>query len=111
MTAKCIILLLDGTWNDADLGSSDTNIVRLREIIARSLDDDSTPSPQAAASALTTGSDKKLVAPITFQDGAHLVFYEWGVGTVPCRDRVKGGSCCDGLAGNIRGAYELLSLI
>jgi uncharacterized protein (DUF2235 family) len=45
MTAKCIILLLDGTWNDADLGASDTNIVRLRAITARSLDHDSTLSP------------------------------------------------------------------
>ena len=35
--AKRIILLLDGTWNDADVGPFDTNIVRLREIIARSL--------------------------------------------------------------------------
>jgi hypothetical protein len=68
MTAKCIILLLDGNWNDADLGASDTNIVRLREIIARSLDHDSMLRPQAA-SALTT-SDQKLVAPRPFQDDA-----------------------------------------
>jgi len=34
--AKRIILLLDGTWNDADVGPFDTNIVRLRE--KRSLD-------------------------------------------------------------------------
>ena len=39
---KRIILLLDGTWNDADVGPIDTNIVRLREIIARSLDREST---------------------------------------------------------------------
>ena len=38
MAAKRIIMLLDGTWNDADLSASDTNIVRMREIIARSLD-------------------------------------------------------------------------
>jgi uncharacterized protein (DUF2235 family) len=35
MAAKRIILLLDGTWNDADLGASDTNIVRMREITAQ----------------------------------------------------------------------------
>jgi uncharacterized protein (DUF2235 family) len=104
VTAKCIILLLDGTWNDADLGASDTNIVRFREIIARSLDHDSTLSPHAA-SAL----DKKLVAPRTFQDVEHLVFYERGVGTGPFRDRIKGGSFGDGLAGNIRRAYKFLS--
>jgi len=34
---KRLILLLDGTWNDSDFGPSDTNIVRLREIIARTL--------------------------------------------------------------------------
>jgi uncharacterized protein (DUF2235 family) len=39
--AKRIILLLDGTWNDADVGPFDTNIVRLREIIALSLDSSS----------------------------------------------------------------------
>jgi Uncharacterized alpha/beta hydrolase domain (DUF2235) len=108
MTAKCIILLLDGTWNDADLGASDTNIVRLRDIIARSLDQDSTLIPQGA-SALTTGSAKKLVVPRTFQDVEHLVFYERGVGTGPFRDRIKGGSFGDGLAGNIRRAYKFLS--
>jgi hypothetical protein len=36
---KRIILLLDGTWNDADAKSAaDTNIVRFREIIAACLD-------------------------------------------------------------------------
>jgi hypothetical protein len=35
--AKRIILLLDGTWNDSDFGAQDTNIVRIREIIARTL--------------------------------------------------------------------------
>jgi uncharacterized protein (DUF2235 family) len=45
MAAKRIILLLDGTWNDADLGATDTNIVRMREIIAHSLDIRSTLIP------------------------------------------------------------------
>ena len=35
---KRIILLLDGTWNDSDFGKFDTNIVRIADIIARSLD-------------------------------------------------------------------------
>ena len=90
MPGKCIILLLDGTWNDADLGGSDTNIVRLRQIIARSLDRKSAPTPQVA-SALTTSSDQKLVTPRTFQNVEHLVFYERGVGTGPFLDRIKGG--------------------
>ena len=36
MSKKRLILLLDGTWNDADFGTHDTNIVRLRELIAAS---------------------------------------------------------------------------
>lgn len=40
MSKKRLILLLDGTWNDADSGTHDTNIVRLRELIAASLDTD-----------------------------------------------------------------------
>jgi hypothetical protein len=105
---KCIILLLDGTWNDADLGASDTNIVRLRQIIARSLDAKSKLVPKAI-NASTTSSDQRLVTGKTVQDVEHLVFYERGVGTGPLLDRIKGGSFGDGLAGNIRRAYKFLS--
>jgi uncharacterized protein (DUF2235 family) len=108
VTAKCIILLLDGTWNDADLGARDTNIVRLREIIARSLDAKSTLTPPSI-NPLTTNSNQKLVTGRTFQDIEHYVFYERGVGTGPLLDRIKGGSFGDGLAGNIRRAYKFLS--
>lgn len=59
MAAKRIILLLDGTWNDADLGASDTNIVRMREIIAHSLDVRSTVIPPGT-NALTASSDQKV---------------------------------------------------
>jgi uncharacterized protein (DUF2235 family) len=108
MVAKRIILLLDGTWNDADLGESDTNIVRMREIIARSLDAKSALIPHGT-NALTASSDQKVVTGRTFQDVEHLVFYERGVGTGPLLDRMKGGSFGDGLAGNIRRAYKFLS--
>ena len=108
MVAKRIVLLLDGTWNDADLGASDTNIVRMREIIARSLDVKSAIIPQGT-NALTASSDQKVVAGRTYQDLEHLVFYERGVGTGPLLDRIKGGSFGDGLAGNIRRAYKFLS--
>ena len=37
---KRLIFLLDGTWNDAEFGDKDTNIVRLREILAKSLEND-----------------------------------------------------------------------
>jgi Uncharacterized alpha/beta hydrolase domain (DUF2235) len=108
MAAKRIILLLDGTWNDADLGATDTNIVRMREIIAHSLDIRSTLIPQGT-NALTASADQKVVTGRTFQDVEHLVFYERGVGTGPLLDRIKGGSFGDGLAGNIRRAYKFLS--
>src|SRR5262249_27612985 len=108
MAAKCIILLLDGTWNDADLGTRYTNIVRLREIIARSLDVKSTLAHQVA-NATVPGANQKLVTGRTFQNVEYLVFYERGVGTGPLLDRIKGGSFGDGLAGNIRRAYKFLS--
>src|SRR5690242_9773798 len=108
MVAKRIIMLLDGTWNDADLGASDTNIVRMREIIARSLDVKSALVPQDT-NALLPNSGQKLVTGRTFQDLEHLVFYERGVGTGPLLDRIKGGSFGDGLGGNIRRAYKFLS--
>ena len=108
MAAKRIIMLLDGTWNDADLSASDTNIVRMREIIARSLDIKSALIPQGT-NALTSNSDQKVVTGRTFQDVEHLIFYERGVGTGPLLDRIKGGSFGDGLAGNIRRAYKFLS--
>jgi len=42
-----IILLLDGTWNEDEIGENDTNIVRLRELIANSLDPLETASPSS----------------------------------------------------------------
>jgi uncharacterized protein (DUF2235 family) len=105
---KRIILPLDGTWNDADVGPFDTNIVRLREIIAHSLDTSSN-STQHETPALGN-PPAKLVGGRTFQGQTeHLVFYERGVGTGPFLDRIKGGSFGDGLSGNIRRAYKFLS--
>ena len=106
--ARRIILLLDGTWNDADVGPFDTNIVRLREIIARSLD--SSSSVTQSESPAAENSTAKLVSGRTYQGQTeHLVFYERGVGTGPLLDRIKGGSFGDGLSGNIRRAYKFLS--
>jgi hypothetical protein len=107
--AKRIVLLLDGTWNDADVGPFDTNIVRLRELIGHSLDKLSSTAVQSGSSA-AEGPSAKLVSGRTFQGQTeHLVFYERGVGTGPLLDRIKGGSFGDGLSGNIRRAYKFLS--
>jgi hypothetical protein len=51
---KRIILLLDGTWNDSEAGDADTNIVRLRELILRSLDQ---PIVQSEAGPLEVSKD------------------------------------------------------
>ena len=104
---KQLILLLDGTWNDADFGPQDSNIVRMRDIINRSLDQNSDlHSPDAiphAASALTSSR--------SFQGAGveHLVFYERGVGTGPLFDVMGGAAFGDGLDDNIRRAYKFLS--
>jgi uncharacterized protein (DUF2235 family) len=77
---KTIILLLDGTWNDADSGDADTNIVRLRELIAK-----------------TTGTGTRR----------NVVLYQRGVGT-GWLNRVQGGAFGAGLSQNVRNAYRFL---
>jgi uncharacterized protein (DUF2235 family) len=112
---KRIVLLLDGTWNDAEAkGVADTNIVRLREIIAACLD----PTPIGEASeALTPASaaHQFSVTARSYSDGTtipgkqHLVFYERGVGTSGFLNAFGGGAFAVGLARNIRRAYIFLS--
>jgi len=101
---KRIILLLDGTWNDSDFGDSDTNIVRIGDIIARSLDPDQASDPNAdeAPAALVRARGFKG------NNIEHLVFYERGVGT-GALDRMSGGIVGLGLSGNVRRAYRILS--
>jgi Uncharacterized alpha/beta hydrolase domain (DUF2235) len=101
MAEKNIILLLDGTWNDADFGVRDTNIVRMRQIIAKSLDK---PSPHLAA---PMAAGKHIVDAGTYHGVEQIVFYERGVGTG--LDWLRGGALGDGLDNNIRRAYKFLS--
>jgi hypothetical protein len=104
---KRIILLLDGTWNDADRGPSDTNIVRLREVIAKCLrhrpvqNQGQFVSNQLSISAgsYSSGSDNI----------EHLIYYERGVGTGGFLDLYFGGAFGAGLSQNIRRAYRFLS--
>lgn len=103
--SKRIILLLDGTWNDADEGPADTNIVRLRERIAAFL----------ARSARGTSAPPTGASLQTFQmSGAgqgmtdNVVFYERGVGTSGFLDNLRGGAFGAGLDRNIRRAYTFL---
>jgi hypothetical protein len=101
---KRIILLLDGTWNDLDFGKFDTNIVRLSDIIAKSLDPGQAKEPGSKEEAVP------LVKARAFQGDnvEHLVFYERGVGT-NALDQLRGGIFGAGLAANIRRAYKILS--
>jgi uncharacterized protein (DUF2235 family) len=110
---KRIVLLLDGTWNDADAqGVADTNIVRLREIIASCLD--RTPI-RRGSEALTpaSGTQQFSVTSRNYSDGIapkeHLIYYERGVGTGGFLNSIAGGAFAVGLARNIRRAYTFLS--
>lgn len=106
MASKRIILLLDGTWNDQDVGLTDTNIVRMQQLIAKSL---AKVTPSLPRIALSSGSAQKLVRGFAPEgDRENFVFYERGVGT-GAFDRLSGGIFGDGLSGNVRRAYKFLS--
>jgi len=96
---KRIILLLDGTWNDPAAGDNDTNIVRLEDLIVRTLRETSTEN------AATLG---KLTHGYVTDGQENIVLYQRGVGT-GAFDRFKGGVLGIGLHDNIRRAYKFLS--
>ena len=101
---KRIILLLDGTWNDEDFGTADTNIVRLQEIIAKTL-----YKQEENKSKPPTVVEGDIVRPLNDEfNFDNIVLYQRGVGT-SWRDRYSGGVFGDGLDGKIRSAYEFLS--
>ena len=103
-----IILLLDGTWNDSDFGPFDTNIVRLRGLIASDSDaaDIKPPYEKVAASA-----PANMVTKPVSNARPNIVFYERGVGTGTLIDRLFGGAIGTGLEDNIRRAYKFLSFV
>jgi hypothetical protein len=105
---KRIILLLDGTWNDSEFGLTDTNIVRLREIISGSLTGNPKPiQDHARGPQLRPG--QRIASGRTSDDAVeNLVFYERGVGT-DAFDHFRGGAFGDGLERNVRRAYRFLS--
>ena len=101
MTRHRLILLFDGTWNDEATSAADTNIVRLQQVMADSLE---------RRSALLANPGR-LVAGRTAADQPdveNLVFYERGVGT-GALDRLRGGVFGEGLASRIRSGYRTLS--
>jgi hypothetical protein len=96
---KCIVLLLDGTWNDSETGDTDTNIVRLRELIIEGLD-------QGKASQST---GKSFVSERTFNNRPVMLYYDRGVGTGGFLDKYLGGALGAGLERGVRRAYRFLS--
>jgi hypothetical protein len=98
---KRIILLLDGTWNDIDAGPTDTNIVRMRELISRHL-------VRVSGHGHPGDDGGKKVHGYTKSGKEHIVYYERGVGT-GAFDRFRGGAFGEGLTQNIRHAYKFLS--
>jgi len=106
-TKRRLIVLLDGTWNEDESYDEDTNVVRLRNIIANGISDEFyvrrsiEEVNQSDSPAMEIGAKRYL-------DFDYLVFYERGVGTGPGLDRVTGGALGWGLEGNIRRAYKFL---
>ncbi len=99
---KRIVILLDGTWNDIDVGPYDTNIVRMRELISRHL-------VKVSGHGRTRHDDSnKKVHGYTKSGKEHIIYYERGVGT-GAFDRFKGGALGYGLPRNVRHAYKFLS--
>ena len=72
---KRIVLLLDGTWNDIDVGPYDTNIVRMRELISCHL------VKVAGHSRTHRDESHKKVHGYSKSGKEHIIYYERGVGT------------------------------
>lgn len=103
---KRIILLLDGTWNDSAASDNDTNIVRLEDLIVRTLRESSTEASGTMVDTVDTGD--KLAHGYVTDGKENIVLYQRGVGT-GALDRFKGGTLGLGLHDNIRRAYKFVS--
>ncbi len=100
MARKRIILLLDGTWNDIDKGPTDTNIVRLRNLISENIPNLNPPPIDESL--------KKVTGFRSNSGFENIVYYERGVGT-GAFDQFRGGAFGIGLGDNVRRAYKFLS--
>jgi hypothetical protein len=105
MKRRRIVLLLDGTWNDDEFGETDTNIVRLRQIISGTLTEP-LGTPQTGRK---HNSEGQVVSGKHYRGAEYIVFYKRGVGTGALLDRLWGGAFGEGLDRNIRQAYKFLS--
>jgi uncharacterized protein (DUF2235 family) len=108
-----LIVLLDGTWNDADEAGPATNIVYLRELLFWGLQrrfDRGATGDREDYDKLDEGHRKKAASGLIFDGFEHVVYYGRGVGTGGLVDRLKGGVLGFGLDQDIRRAYKFLSL-
>lgn len=86
-----LILLLDGTWNDPDTDDKDTNIVRLRNLLADGLSA-LFNVPISIKEVVENDSPSAELGIRSLGDFDYLFFYERGVGTGPGLDRLTGGA-------------------
>lgn len=107
-----LMVLLDGTWNDADEAGPATNIVYLRELLFWGLQRRFDRRMKADAEDYNKLDDdhrKKAASGLIFDGFEYIVYYGRGVGTGGFVDRVKGGVLGFGLDQDIRRAYKFLS--
>jgi hypothetical protein len=105
IVTKRIILLLDGTWNDAEDGAADTNIVRLRQEISRCL-----AKPASSVTSPGTVAEQTSVLTGARKGGRqNIILYERGIGTGGFTDRFRGGAFGAGLDRNVLRAYTFLA--
>ncbi len=107
-----LIVLLDGTWNDADASGPATNIVYLRELLFWGLQQrftHRTEAEKAEYNKLEGGLRNKAASGMIFDGFEYIVYYGRGVGTSGLVDRIKGGALGIGLDKDIRRAYKFLS--
>jgi hypothetical protein len=107
-----LIVLLDGTWNDADEAGPATNIVYLRELLFWGLQrrfDHRLKEDRDDYDKLDAEYQKKAASGMIFDGFEYVVYYGRGVGTGGLIDRIKGGVLGFGLDKDIRRAYKFLS--
>lgn len=107
-----LIVLLDGTWNDADEAGPATNIVYLRELLFWGLQrrfDHRLKEDLDDYDKLDAEHRKKAASGMIFDGFEYVVYYGRGVGTGGLIDRFKGGALGFGLDKEIRRAYKFLS--
>jgi hypothetical protein len=106
MTRKIIIVCLDGTWNDLEFDKTDTNIARLRSLIAHTMRAQEATKHEESSNKHPL---RQFRGSSTYHNRPVRLFYERGVGTSGFFDRFAGGGFGIGLDANIRRAYRFLS--